>query len=233
MALVFLPSLSSLSSRSFQRRTCSSLILKKRIRFCSSLKASNSSGSTHISSRIFASILSLFPRCKGWPESPAGSLSCGSSFSGVGWLHQSQVSFLLKNVGSGEVLIPDYSVLCQVLFLSVVKTFHTPSGWRHCVRWERERKRERQKEREIPQSNMFWLAEHKSHNMINKIHCKYSQRHNQQCQHMSARTNTHTHTRAHMCARAWAWTVNDWTLSWGNRPSWRAKTALVNMTFLH
>lgn len=77
-----LPSLSSLSSRSLQRRTCSSLIFKKRILFCSSLRASSTSGSTHMSSRIFASIL---PLSLGLPEttvSPSASQSNGSCFSG-------------------------------------------------------------------------------------------------------------------------------------------------------
>lgn len=83
----------------------------------------------------------LVPSLRAWgtAESPAGSLSCGSSFSSVGWLHQSQVPFLLKNVGSGEVLIPDYSVLCQVLLLSVVETLQTLSVKALCERTERER----------------------------------------------------------------------------------------------
>lgn len=58
--LLLCPSLSSLSSRSLQRRTCSSLIFRNRILFCSSLRASSTSGSTHMSSRILASILPLF-----------------------------------------------------------------------------------------------------------------------------------------------------------------------------
>lgn len=70
--LVSLPSLSSLSSRSLQRRTCSSLIFKKRILFCSSLRASSTSGSTHMSSRIFASIL---PSLLLGLRRPSGSLS--------------------------------------------------------------------------------------------------------------------------------------------------------------
>lgn len=104
-SLLSLPSLSSLSSRSLQRRTCSSLIFKKRILFCSSLRASSTSGSTHMSSRILANILSLFPVYHRWQVSP----SSGSCFSGVLWLLlfscplQSQVPFSLTNVGSGAV----------------------------------------------------------------------------------------------------------------------------------
>lgn len=60
LLLLLHPSFSSLSSRSLQRRTCSSLIFRNRILFCSSLRASSTSGSTHMSSRILASILPLF-----------------------------------------------------------------------------------------------------------------------------------------------------------------------------
>lgn len=117
-------SLSSFSSRSFQRRTCSSLILRKRILFCSSLRASRTSGSTHISWRIWASILPLFP---------GTTHDCQPLCLSVHWVVFQQwgviasfpavlrvgLPFSLKDMGSGTVLAVggQSGVVCQVLFL--------------------------------------------------------------------------------------------------------------------
>lgn len=51
-----LPSRSSFSSLSFQRRTCSSLIFRNSVFFCSSFSASRMSGSTYMVARICCSI---------------------------------------------------------------------------------------------------------------------------------------------------------------------------------
>lgn len=51
------PSISSFSSRSFQRRTCSCRIFRKSVFFCSSFRASRTSGSMYMSFRICCSIL--------------------------------------------------------------------------------------------------------------------------------------------------------------------------------
>lgn len=59
------PSLSSFSSRSFQRRTCSWRIFRNRVFFCSSLRASSTSGSMYMSFKICCSILAA-----GWSGQP-------------------------------------------------------------------------------------------------------------------------------------------------------------------
>lgn len=59
------PSLSSFSSRSFQRRTCSCRIFKNRVFFCSSLRASSTSGSMYMSFKICCSILAAG---RTWPS---------------------------------------------------------------------------------------------------------------------------------------------------------------------
>lgn len=135
VSLLSLPSLASLSSRSLQRRTCSSLIFKKRILFCSSLRASSTSGSTHMSSRILASILSVFPVYRRRPSAPL-SLRPVGLVSVVffpapesGSLSSEECGIRCSLNAGGHC-----SVLCQVLFLDAVGLYRALWGWRHYVR---------------------------------------------------------------------------------------------------
>ncbi|TNN65561.1 hypothetical protein EYF80_024239 [Liparis tanakae] len=81
-----------------QRRTCSSLILRKRILFCSSLRASSTSGSTHMSSRILASIS---PPCQRRTVTPPSSSSfCRSVRRGRVSAVGVRFPFSLRDVGS-------------------------------------------------------------------------------------------------------------------------------------
>lgn len=120
--LLFCSSLSSLSSRSLQRRTCSSLIFKNRILFCSSLRASSTAGSTHMSSRILASILLLFPGHQRRPSAPL-SLRPAGRVSAVGYdrsfflLHLESGSLFFEGCGIRYCIIArgHSSVRCQML----------------------------------------------------------------------------------------------------------------------
>lgn len=61
------PSLSSFSSRSFQRRTCSWRIFRKSVFFWSSLRASSTSGSMYMSFKICCSMLAADWCGFNWP----------------------------------------------------------------------------------------------------------------------------------------------------------------------